>query len=284
MTSAPALRTTVDFPYDAFGYLRPYPPTEVTDHTNLSNTIAIDSPPVKPNNTTYIFVDIETTGLDPQKHGICSVGAYATGENENDFRGFFYNECDPRYGEDPVEVDESAMKINGIDLNHTVLTTGYVLQKFYTFVNQFNKVDNFNRPPETILVFHNAKFDVAFLERFFRVYNIATKTFRPVLCTVSLGFAATGEVLSLPKLCARYDITNGQEHNALADAITTSKVFHAIQRDYKKPVQFQPYYQQLNGLMQDTDKTKILYGDGSITTPSISGQTSGGEKVWDFVH
>ena len=53
-----------------------------------------------------IVVDVETTGLDPQKHSIVSLGAV----DFNDPSRNFYSECAPWVG---AEIDPIALKING---------------------------------------------------------------------------------------------------------------------------------------------------------------------------
>lgn len=55
-----------------------------------------------------VCVDVETTGLDPKRHGLLSVGAYhpATGAQ-------FYVECNP--GAD-CAIEEIAMRVNGQDI------------------------------------------------------------------------------------------------------------------------------------------------------------------------
>ena len=88
-------------------------------------------------------------------------------------------------------------------------------------------------PGRKTFVFHGAKFDVPFLERAFRANGMQDQVqlFRRVLCNVSLAWAPERGCLSQKKLAALFNITSSQEHDALADAIVTSKVFHAILRE-----------------------------------------------------
>lgn len=57
-----------------------------------------------------IVLDIETTGLDPEVHGIVSIGAVdITNPNE-----VFYEECRIREGE---KIDDNALEVNGFTLD-----------------------------------------------------------------------------------------------------------------------------------------------------------------------
>jgi len=52
-----------------------------------------------------VCIDVETTGLDPRRHGLLSVGAYHPASGEE-----FYGECRPPNG---AVVDAAAMRVNG---------------------------------------------------------------------------------------------------------------------------------------------------------------------------
>ncbi len=57
-----------------------------------------------------IVLDIETTGLDPDLHGIVSIGAVDTNVPDE----FFYEECRIREGE---KIDEEALEVNGLTMD-----------------------------------------------------------------------------------------------------------------------------------------------------------------------
>src|SRR5574341_853555 len=57
-----------------------------------------------------IVVDVETTGLDPQKHSIVSIGAIDFNNPTNEY----YCVCSPRPG---ARIDPKALKVNGLKIN-----------------------------------------------------------------------------------------------------------------------------------------------------------------------
>ena len=57
-----------------------------------------------------VVLDIETTGLDPDVHGIVSIGAVDVNSPED----MFYEECRIREGE---KIDENALDVNGFTLD-----------------------------------------------------------------------------------------------------------------------------------------------------------------------
>ncbi len=57
-----------------------------------------------------VVLDIETTGLDPEVHGIVSIGAIDVNNPEDSF----YEECRIREGE---KIDENALDVNGFTLD-----------------------------------------------------------------------------------------------------------------------------------------------------------------------
>lgn len=177
----------------------------------------------------YVFVDLETTGLSVLKHGICQIGAYATGVDENDILGYFVEDADPTY--QGAILDEGAFKVNGFTQGRLYASRGIdtVLDLFKTYLK------NIELSYTPVLVFHNAKFDVPFIECAYERAGIEFKFTRRVLCTISIAHAILGPAAprSLEKLSKELGISNTQSHDALSDAITTSKVFHALMRRNK---------------------------------------------------
>ena len=79
-----------------------------------------------------IVLDIETSGLDPELHGILSIGAYDILRNE-----YFYEECRLREGE---KIDSNALDVNGFTMDEcrdkTKQSTRDLLQHFETWLQQ----------------------------------------------------------------------------------------------------------------------------------------------------
>jgi DNA polymerase III alpha subunit (gram-positive type) len=201
---------------------------------------------VKP--TIYVGIDIETTGLDLLRNSIVQLGAYATGENENDFYGYFVEDANPFVNDEGVtrpnnegfmSFQQTAFDVNGFTLDrvNNAEPLVNVLCRFAVWM------DSLMKQGEIMTVFHGAKFDVPRIELATEWFNVPDpKAFRRVIDTQSLGFLMHGVVESLKNLAARYGITDHRAHDALADAMTTMKVFHAIKRaQAKKAVNTPPW-------------------------------------------
>lgn len=105
------------------------------------------------------FIDIETTGLHPRRHGICQVGA-VIGE-----RTFFSCARVPN----TLEVDDGALLVNGesrdsiFDPARPFLAE--VLQSLRSFVS-------WNNPNGIVAGGHNPSFDLGFIRNSCDVYGI----------------------------------------------------------------------------------------------------------------
>lgn len=174
----------------------------------------------------FITIDTETTGLFPERHGIVSIGAVVTNTAGSEL-DTFYTVCDPG----DVEYAREAMEINKLGplIGHApkIEVALRALQDFHA---------RFKVGGELVTVMHNAPFDVGFIAHALRRHQCQYKDvnmFRRTLDTISFGFAAYGEVLSLDKLCERLHIPQVNAHNALNDARATSKAFHYLVEDLR---------------------------------------------------
>jgi len=100
-----------------------------------------------------IFLGVETSGLDPKKHGILSLGAIDFKNPTNQF----YEECKI---EDFKEIDPKALEVNGFDIkdikNSDKKEFKGILEDFNSWVNGMENIT---------LVGHNiAGFDCLFLK------------------------------------------------------------------------------------------------------------------------
>lgn len=183
-----------------------------------------------PRAKTFVTLDLETSGLHPGTNGILQIGAWVTGEHEDHFKGYFLSDCNPFYPHSnglpsPIVIDGGALKVNGFtsDRISNAPPLYEVLAAFNDFVNRW-AVNT-----DVVFVYQNTPFDIAFMKAAFLKGGFSDKVFRRTLDTISFGFMVYGEVLSLSALCDRLGIVNGDAHDALADAFTTSKVFYRLQ-------------------------------------------------------
>lgn len=158
-----------------------------------------------------VSIDLETTGLDQAKHGICQIGAYA-GPDSPHLRTDVYP--------GGVESDPAALAVNGFTEERIEkgLPIRAALQRLSEYLQKVPA-------DELVCLFHNAPVDAAWLIQDFRAYGFPDKPFRRVVDNISLGFAYYGELLSGAELAKRCNVMNPRPHDALADAQAQYRVF-----------------------------------------------------------
>jgi DNA polymerase III epsilon subunit-like protein len=169
---------------------------------------------------TYIFLDVETTGLDPARHGIVSIGAVVCNEL-GDVLEEFYAATNPG----DVEIDPGALAVNGFTVEEiaNARPIADALQCLSTIIAA--------RTHTPVMVMHNAPFDVGFMIAAYRKAGYDTRLFRRTLCTISLAFATLRDGIchSLLSVSRKLSIDEPFEHHtALADANQCRKVFFAL--------------------------------------------------------
>ncbi len=80
---------------------------------------------------------------------------------------------------------------------------------------------------DRVLVAHNARFDVGFLDAEFRRADIAWS--REALCTMQLAKRRGHYPVNLAACCETYAITNHGAHRALGDALATAELLRCLQ-------------------------------------------------------
>jgi DNA polymerase III subunit epsilon len=167
-----------------------------------------------------IFIDTETTGLEPQLgHRIIEIAAVEMKSRRLTGRRLHY------YLNPEREIDEGALQVHG-------LTTEF-LQDKHKFVDIVHELVEFLDGAE--LIMHNASFDVAFLDHELGLAQL------PSLCecchsvTDTLKMAKElypGKRNNLDALCERYEVDNSRRalHGALLDAELLAEVYLAMTR------------------------------------------------------
>lgn len=167
---------------------------------------------------TYCVVDLELTGLDPQRHEIVSFGAVQIVDGRVQLGGAVSGPVRPR-----GPVDESTIRVHGL-----------------------RAADLLDAPPaETALeplvgllagavaVAHFAEVERAFLRRALRRMGVRMRS--PLVDTAVLGALWLSERDNVPprrlplgELAAALDLPSHRPHEALGDALTTAQVFLAL--------------------------------------------------------
>ncbi len=167
-----------------------------------------------------VFLDTETTGLDPsQGHRIIEIAAVEF-INRQSTNKKYHSYINPER-----EIDAAAEEVHGLSLEF--------LQDKPLFQDIAKDFLNFIQGAE--LIIHNAPFDVGFINAELGRLGLSKLEDNEVHITDSLQFAKDlrpGQRNSLDALCRAYDIDNAERtlHGALLDAQLLGEVFIAMTR------------------------------------------------------
>ena len=167
-----------------------------------------------------VFLDTETTGLDPnQGHRIIEIAAVEFNNRQSSNKKY-HSFINPER-----EIDAAAEEVHGLSLEF--------LQDKPLFKDVAQDFLNFIQGAE--LIIHNAPFDVGFINAELGRLGLAKLEDNEVHITDSLQFAKDlrpGQRNSLDALCRAYDIDNSERtlHGALLDAQLLGEVFIAMTR------------------------------------------------------
>lgn len=181
------------------------------------------------------FIDVETTGLNPQKHGVHQVASIITDDDGNELDRI--NLC---FAPDNVPIEYSALEKCGLtiqDLESRELTSARAFQQFIDFlsdhVNQFDKNDKLQ------FVSYNTNFDEQFIRAWFdRNANSYYGSFfwNPSICimkTVAWFFRNKRNVLpsfKLGAICqfANIEFDDDNAHDGLYDIQKTLELYRKL--------------------------------------------------------
>jgi len=171
------------------------------------------------------FVDIEATGLNPDKHEIIEIGLVLVKQiGEGGAKFEILEEIDLKIKPERIEdADPQALKVNGYDPSQWI---------FANTLEQAMKVFS-EKTKDAIFVAHNLTFDYSFIEHAFKKTGVENKMFYPKIDTISIAFAKLHknpqvEKFRLQKLCEYFGIQNEKAHTALADAKATFLVYEKL--------------------------------------------------------
>ena len=162
---------------------------------------------------TYVVVDLETTGLSPRTSAICEIGAVRVQALELGER--FETLVNPRR---PLPAPIAAL--TGIDPNalRGAPPVGLAVRRFLDFAG------------DAVLVAHNARFDIGFLDR--EVERLTGRRIAaPVVDTVWLArrlLAGRQKRVGLSSLAYFFGTSTQPCHRALADAEATAEILLAL--------------------------------------------------------
>ena len=176
-----------------------------------------------------LFIDLETSGIDPHKHGVIQIagvievdGAVA---EEFSFDCSLYPDqaCDPK----ALQVTgKTPQQISGYPAPGLAYKS--LLAIFDKYIDRYNKNDKFH------MVGQNPQFDYAFLTEFFRrngnAYFYAYVQYYLIdLIAITALFRSAGKIdvpnMKLPTMTAYFGIKH-KAHDAMEDIKATRQLYH----------------------------------------------------------
>lgn len=211
--------------------------------------------------TTYVVVDIETTGLDPSCDEIIEIAAVKVQNGEE--TGQFQSLVNPHF-----EIDEFIQELTGITnpMLESAPSIESVLPKFLEFVGA------------EIIVGHNVNFDINF------VYDCAENLNLNPFCNDFVDTMRISRKLykdlkhhTLAALSTSLNVGESVEHRALSDCIQTQQCFE-IMRQRAEEIGGLP--KKANGIAKtlvaesdDFDEDSPLYGKTFAFTGTLEKMT-----------
>lgn len=158
----------------------------------------------------YVFLDLETTGLDADVNHITEVGAIKTNEY-GDIIGRFHSMVRLPAG---AVVPEFIVELTGITdelLKKEGRAVGDVMNDLHEFIG------------ENVVVAQYAPFDLSYIEKHFVVKNFFD--------TRTISYALGHDKSGLKDLAKRYDVALDEHHRSIGDAIACKEIFFEMIED-----------------------------------------------------
>ncbi len=159
----------------------------------------------------YAILDIETTGLSPEKEKITEISVFV--HDGNEIVDEYHSLVNPE-----KNIPPNITNLTGIT-NKMVANA----PKFWEIAKDLIKLTE-----DTIIVAHNASFDYGFIRAEYASLGYQFK--RDKLCTVKLSkkYFPGLPSYSLGNICGRFGISNDARHRAKGDAFATVQLFEKI--------------------------------------------------------
>lgn len=177
-----------------------------------------------------VFIDTETTGLDPGRNVIVEIGAVRVTPELDVVEELSLLVNPDSYG--TYEVQAKALEVNGLnldDLRAGGVPADWAAQELGRLVSG------------AVIVGHNVAFDWGFVQRLFDRYHVVPPDLvYHRLDTVSMlwPFVLNGKVKSmkLDAACEAFGVPSPVKHRALADAQRTLGVYRHLIAELRVPV------------------------------------------------
>lgn len=184
-----------------------------------------------------VIVDIETAGFNPKKNALLEIAAVIVELNTDGDLAITERHAAHVIPFKNAELDEAALKFNGIDPHHPFRMAVEELAALELIFKPIRRAIKRNQCTRAILVGHNPAFDIGFLNAAIARTQIKRSPFHPfsTFDTATLGGLAYQQtVLAKVAESAGIGWENDKAHSALYDAEKTAEVFCRIVNRWKQ--------------------------------------------------
>ena len=173
------------------------------------------------------FIDLETTGLNPEKHEIIEIGCLIARQKDRGVQGPLVEkieEFEIKVKPTHIETaDREALRICGYNEADWVFAVD--LKQALLQLAEMTK--------SSIMVGHNVSFDWVFLEKAFEETGVSPEFHYHKIDTIALSFAKLydnpdAQKFSLRALCELLNIKNEKAHTALSDVRATFELYKKL--------------------------------------------------------
>jgi DNA polymerase-3 subunit epsilon len=170
------------------------------------------------------FIDVETTGFDPDTHELIEIGLVLVRQSENSTKFEVIEELELKIKPERIEdADPQALRVNGYDESAWLFASD--LKDAMTVFQEKTK--------DAIFVAHNLVFDYSFISHAFKKTGLENKMHYIKIDTITLAFAKLHknndvERFSLHKLTQHFGIENERAHSALPDTRATFELYKKL--------------------------------------------------------
>lgn len=184
-----------------------------------------------------IFIDVETTGLDPAVCGIWEIGLLV------EIDGVVQEEFTATMNPGDVELHESAIEKSGVSAEYISKQDNHkeVFEEFVELLDDY--IDRFDKNDKFLFYAYNSKFDESFIRRWFERNN--HKYYGSYFYSNSIDIMSlVGHVLAslrmkVPKfnletICSVFNVNLSDSHRAHADIGATYKLVKVLEKDHLK--------------------------------------------------
>lgn len=177
---------------------------------------------VPPNLRPLVFFDLETSGLDSERHDILDFAAVRTSPDTWTAIASFEHKCELVR---PETAEPGALAVNGY-------SPAAWIDAEPVRVALIDFVTILGRDEECAVVAHNPTFDVGFVRAAARREGIVLPGWKYTIDTASMAWplCVRGAIdrIGLERLCQLYGISNDGAHRAMADVRRMIAVYRAL--------------------------------------------------------